>query len=107
MRWYGKIGYAFPEEISPGVWEDRIEEREYRGDIVKSARRWNDNGSINGELNISNQISVLSDPYIIANFQHIRYAEFMGNFWKVTDITVQYPRLVMTLGGVYNAKQQT
>lgn len=106
MRWYGKIGYAIPSnEITPGVWDDRIEEREYRGDIIRNSRRWNDSNSINGELSISTQISILSDPYIIGNFQNIRYVEFMGTRWKVTEVTPQYPRLVLTLGGVYNGQQ--
>ena len=106
MRWYGKIGYAISEETSPGVWEDKIEERSYRGDLIRSSRRWNDTNSVNGELSVSNQISILSDPYIIGNFQNIRYAEFMGTLWKVTDVALQYPRLVLTLGGVYNGIKQ-
>lgn len=105
MRWYGKIGYAETVETEPGVWIDRITEQNYTGDIIRNNRRWNNNNSINGEVNVSNQISILSDPYIIANFQNIRYAEFMGSLWCVTDVEVQYPRLVLTLGGVYNGEQ--
>lgn len=105
MRWYGKIGYAETVETEPGVWIDHITEQNYTGDIIRNNRRWNYNNSVNGEVNISNQISILSDPYIVANFQNIRYAEFMGSLWCVTDVEVQYPRLVLTLGGVYNGEQ--
>ena len=105
MRWYGKIGYAESVEKDPGVWVDEITERNYVGDVMRNNRRWNNNNSVNGEVTISNQISILSDPYIIGNFQNIRYAEFMGSLWCVTDVEVQYPRLVLTLGGVYNGEQ--
>lgn len=105
MRWYGKIGYATSIETSPGVWKDKITDKYYRGEIIRNSSRWNNSNSINGDLTVSNQISILSDPYIIGNFQNIRYVEFMGTLWKVTDVAVQYPRLVLTLGGVYNEQQ--
>lgn len=109
MRWCGKIGYSSPVELEdqPGVWVDKIEEKTYVGDVIQSRRSWNNSNSVNGEVRLSNQISILSDPYIMGNFQNIRYAEFMGNLWCVTDITVQFPRLVLTLGGVYNGEQAT
>ena len=109
MRWYGKVGYAEQVEVdpvnAPSVYENVITEKFYTGDIMRNNRRWNNNGSINGEVTISSQISILSDPYIIDNFHKIRYAEFMGALWCVTDVEPQYPRLVLTLGGVYNGEQ--
>lgn len=102
MRWCGVIGYAEDVEKPNSVWETEIVEKKYTGDIIRNNRRWNDNSTVNGEINISNQISILSDPYIISNFQNIRYVEFMGTLWKVTDVEVQYPRLLLTLGGKYN-----
>lgn len=32
----------------------------------------------------------------------MRYAEFGGVKWKVTDVKVQYPRLILTFGGIYH-----
>ena len=109
MRWYGKIGYVEQVETdpvnAPSVYKSVVTEVSYRGEIMRNDRRWNDGNSVNGEIRVSNQISILSDPYIIANFHNIRYAEFMGTLWCVTDVEVQYPRLVLTLGGVYNGEQ--
>lgn len=102
MKWYGKIGYARDITLSPGVHDVEYIERNYRGDLMRNNRNWNDSNSINGNLTISNQISVLSDPYILSNFQDIRYVEFMQKKWKVTNVEVQYPRLILTLGGEYN-----
>jgi hypothetical protein len=31
------------------------------------------------------------------------YVEFMGTKWKITNVEVQYPRLILSVGGVYNA----
>ena len=32
----------------------------------------------------------------------MRYVEFMGAKWKISSVEVQYPRLILTVGGVYN-----
>ena len=105
MRWYGRIGYGRSVTDNYGVTTEEIIEKEYYGDVIRNNRRWNDSNSINGDVQISNQISILSDPFIIANFHSIRYAEFMGVLWKVTDVEVQYPRLLLTLGGEYHGGQ--
>lgn len=101
-KWSGKIGYAVDTEYPGSVHLEEIVEKKYYGDAVKTGRRWNDTSSVNGELTVTNQISIVSDPFALANFQNIRYAEFMGTLWKVTMVDVQYPRLLLTLGGVYN-----
>ena len=101
-KFYGKIGYAETVEIVPGVWTEKITEREYFGDIIRNSRRLQNSGNLNDNVTISNEISILSDPYAINNFHSMRYVEFMGAKWKVSDIEVQYPRLLLTLGGLYN-----
>ena len=103
-KWFGKIGYATTAETAPGVWEESITVREYYGDIIRNSRRLQSGDKVNDDLNISNQLSIVSDPYANENFHTMRYAEFMGAKWKVTDVEVQYPRLLLTLGGVYNAE---
>jgi hypothetical protein len=35
----------------------------------------------------------------------MRYVEFMGTKWKITNIEVQYPRLTLSIGGEYNGQQ--
>ena len=58
--------------------------------------------SINDNLNISNEFSIIADPFAYENFQNMRYIVFMGAKWKITSVEVQYPRLILTVGGVYN-----
>ena len=103
-RYYGAIGYAESVKTSPGVYKDKITERVYSGELIRNTRRLQSSDKVNDDINISNQISIVADPYAYQNFHSIKYAEFMGTKWKVTDIEVQYPRLIMTLGGEYNGK---
>lgn len=102
-KWFGKIGYAMTSETRPGVWTEEIVEREYYGDLIRNSRRLQTaSDKVNDDVNISNQLSIVADPYANENFHAMRYAEFMGSKWKITDVEVQYPRLTLTLGGVYN-----
>ena len=101
-KFYGKIGYAETRETTPGVWTEEITERNYTGDIIKNTRRWQSGDSLNDDLVINNIISIVADPFAYQNFHAIRYIMWMGASWKVTNIEVQRPRLILTIGGVYN-----
>lgn len=102
-KWYGKIGYAESVEIEPGVWDELITERSYYGDVYRNNRRLQTTGeSTNDNINVSNEISIMADPYAYEHFYSMRYAEYMGTKWKVITADVQYPRIILSLGGVYN-----
>lgn len=101
-KWFGKIGFGVTEETKPGVWTESITEREYYGDVVRNSRRLQTSDKVNDDIVVSNEISILADPYANENFHAIRWADFMGSKWKVTNVDVQYPRLILSLGGVYN-----
>ena len=100
---YCKIGYA-PSFIqtAPGVWNERIVVKRYYGEFIRNARRLESSGQVNDNVNINNRISIVADPYARENFHSMRWIEFMGAKWKVTDVDVQYPRLILTGGGLYN-----
>lgn len=101
-KYYGTIGYAETTETAPDVWQDVVVERDYFGDVIKDTRKWVGTEHLNDNLNISNRISILADPYAYNNFHSIKYATFMGTKWKVSHVEVSYPRLILDLGGVYN-----
>lgn len=103
-KWFGVIGYAETVETTPGVWEEKIVERTYFGDVTRNTRRLQTTDQVNDNVDISNEISVLADPYAYQNFHAIRYAEFMSMKWKVSSVDVQFPRLNLSLGGVYNGE---
>lgn len=103
-KYYGAIGYAETVETKPGIWKEQITERMYSGDLLRNSRRFQSADKLNDDINISNELSIVADPYANQNFHLMRYAEFMGTKWKITDIEVQYHRLRLTLGGEYNGQ---
>jgi hypothetical protein len=104
-KFYGVVGYAETVETAPGVWTEQITERPYFGDVVRNLRRLQTPSTLNDDVNISNEISIVTDPYANQNFHAIRYVEYMGTKWKVPSVEVQYPRLILTLGGVYHENE--
>lgn len=103
-KFFGTIGYAVTSETKPGVYEEQIIEREYFGDVNRNIRKLENSEHLNDNINVSNEISIVSDPFANENFYSMRYAEFMGTKWKITNVEVKYPRLILTLGGVYNGQ---
>lgn len=103
-RWYGKVGYAEDVETVPGVHEEQIIERSYYGNVNRNTRKLESSGNLNDNVNVANEISIVADAYAELNFHAMRYVEFMGARWKITNVQVQRPRLILTLGGVYNGQ---
>lgn len=103
-KFCGNVGYAQPVEIEPGIWEEQIVERKYFGDMSRNTSRYQSSGGVNDNINVSNNISIVADPYANENFQHMRYVVFMGTKWKIENVEIQYPRILLSIGGVYNGK---
>ena len=103
-KFYGVIGYGESVETSSGsgVWEDEITERAYYGDVVRNTRRLQEREQVNDDITVQNSISIVADAYAFDHFFAIRYIAWQGSLWKVTDVEVQRPRLLLRLGGVYN-----
>lgn len=104
-KWFGRIGYAEQLETTPGVWEEKIVERDYYGDVVRNYRKLEPSGEVNDNINVSMEISIVADPYAIQNFHAMRYIEYMGSLWKLSNVEVNYPRLILQIGGLYNGQQ--
>lgn len=103
-KFYGMIGFAEQVEEAPGVWIDKITVQQYYGDLVRNTRKLQSRDQLNDNIDIANDISIIADPYAVENFHKMRYVEFMGTKWKVTNVEVQYPRLILTVGGVWNGE---
>lgn len=101
-KFYGRIGYSTKEETAPGIWEEVIIERNYSGDILKNTSRWQEGNTLNDNLEINNQISIIADQFATQNLGSMRYVDWMGALWKVKDVEVLSPRLIISIGGVYN-----
>lgn len=105
-KFYGKVGYAETIETSVGVWSEVMTERAYYGDVIRNVRRLENGMSINDNVVVNNIISIVADPYAYEHFFAIRYVRWMGTIWKVTNVEVQSPRLILTIGGVYNGPEE-
>lgn len=101
-KFFGAIGYAETKETAPDVWEEAIVERNYYGDVIRNTRRLENSGNLNDNIVVDNLISVVADAYAEKNFFAIRYVKWMGVPWKVTKVEVLRPRLILTMGDVYN-----
>ena len=102
-KWYGAIGYAETIETAPGVWEDQITEHNYYGDVIRGTTSWSGSSeSSNDNLRVDAQISIVADPFANKKFYSMKYIEFMGAKWEISKVEPKPPRLILTLGGVYN-----
>lgn len=101
-KFFGKIGFATLTETTPGVWEEVITERDYYGEVIRNNRRLQGAQQLNDDISLSNEFSILADPFAVENFHSMRYLTYMGTKWKITTVDVQYPRLTLSVGGIYN-----
>lgn len=104
-KWRGVIGYAEMVETRPGIHEEKIVERSYSGNVLQNTRRLQSSGQANDDIEVTNRISIVANPFARQNFHSMRYVSFMGAKWKVSSVQVKYPRLILTVGGVYNGPQ--
>lgn len=102
MKFFGRIGFGKTVDRGNGNWEDEITERQLFGDVIKDTRRFVSADKVNPDITISNSISVVADSYAIENTSAIRYVEWAGALYTVSDFEIQSPRLILRLGGVYN-----
>ena len=101
-KFFGEIGFATQVQTEPGIWEDKIVEKQYYGDVFREARRFGSSDEILGSINLSNQISIIADGFLTDNIQNLKYVRWMGGLWKISYVELKFPRLVLELTGVYN-----
>ena len=101
-RFFGKVGFGSNVEQSPGVWADEITELSYYGDVIRDARRLSEADKLNKNISTSNSISIVADAHANENYFAIRFVEWGGVTWTVTEVEVEFPRLILRLGEVYN-----
>lgn len=105
-KYYDIIGFGTTTEDpeGSGIWKETITKKRYSGDVLNSTKRITIGDTINPELNVSNRISIVANQYAMQNFHSIRYATYQGARWTVTSVEVLPPRLILSLGGLYNGQ---
>lgn len=105
-KFFGRVGYNVTEEVRPGVFKQHIVEKEHMGDIIDmSYRNTPQPDSTVDDISISNTISFLADPFAIENISNMVYVNYLGAKWKITLVSFAYPRVKLTLGGLYNGPE--
>lgn len=103
-KFYGPIGYAVQETTAPGVSRPKIVERPYRGDVLQNNNKWQSSENLNDNFIVENKLSIVSDAYAYQNWSLIKYVKWHGVNWKVNRVEIARPRLILSIGGVYNGK---
>lgn len=104
-KFFGKVGYVIHKETTPDVWTDEVTEVSYYGDVINLFQRVKSGDKVNDDISLNQKISIMADAFAYNNFSAIRYVEWMGVKWKVTEITPERPRILLTIGGEYNGEQ--
>lgn len=105
MRYEGIIGYGISEETAPDVFEQKIVEHHYAGDVIRNNSKWVRGDGLNDDRDVGNRISIVADPFAYQHASNIRYATWLGTKWKVTNFEVEPPRILLDIGGVYNENE--
>ena len=107
-KFYGEIGFVKTYEVEvdgipSGQFKTEDIKRYYRGDILQNVRKWSDSTEkVNEDVTISNRFSILIDSFISENLSYLKYINYFGVKWKISNVEIQYPRLILTTGGIYN-----
>jgi hypothetical protein len=105
-KFYGIVGYIETVETKPGIWKPVVTEKTHKGDFVRNAIQFKTSGDVNDNVDITNEISIVANPFARDNFHLIRYVVYKGVKWKVDKVDTSHPpRLILSIGGVYNGDE--
>lgn len=102
MKYSGKIGFADEVEKEPGVWLPDIVEKHYFGEVSRFIAKSDQDAEVTVDQNVNNEISIIADTYAMKHIAGIRYICWLGVKWRVGTVQINYPRLVLSIGGLYN-----
>lgn len=108
-RFRGMIGYAqnVETEQGSGEWIPDIVEKRHSGNVLKDFARYQSEDVTIPTLTITNKISVVANNYILDNTSKMRYVVWQSAKWEIVSFKFEHPRIILTLGGVYNGNSQT
>lgn len=101
-KFYGIIGFVKTVDKGKGIWGEELAEKPYAGDVIRNGLRAQSSDKLIDDLIITNQISIIADSFANENLGTMKYVIYRGAKWKILEITESHPRLILTLGGVYN-----
>ena len=102
MKFHGNIGFLQQVDNGHSVYKAQLVEKPYYGDVLKNSKRYENGSQVHDDLVINNQISIVADRFAYENFGSMRYVIWMGQKWKITSADIDYPRIILSIGGLYN-----
>lgn len=106
MRFSGTVGYVSQTEDRPGVFVEHFTERTYFGDVFRASRRLDEPSQVppvvNGNITLNNSFAIVADEHAYGNINSMRYVMYNGIPWKITNVEVRRPRLILTIGGQWD-----
>ena len=108
MKYYDDVTFVLQQEDpqAPGVWKEYKIVKPYMGDWKRVESRWNPGSNVIDDKRVNNQLEIISDHFAVTNFTHIRCVKWMGHEWAVTTVTLRPPRIILEIGGLYNASTE-
>lgn len=108
-RFSGMVGYVLnvPDPLYPSVFVDEVVERKRFGDIIKESSKWQPNQNLNDDIEVTNRVSLVSDKFSLENLGYMKYITLYGQRWSIRSVTIEHPRIIVTLGGLYNGPTPT
>lgn len=101
MKWAGEIAYSMQVETEKHVWDEQVVKKPAMGDLIEFSKNNDQSNNINVDFSLSNQLSVVMDPFIQNNFQNILYVTINGGKWTVSSAKIRYPRIILSFGKLY------
>lgn len=103
-KYAGLVGYATDVQSSPGVWSQVIAPKRMRGDIIRQSSSNQNDDKVNSDVALVHRVSLVGDAFAFDNYFKIKWVTLYGQKWEVTTIEVQRPRLIVSLGGIWNGE---
>jgi len=97
------VGYSSTIETKPGIFEDEYREVSHVALVLSSKTAWVRGARAGDDVELNQRLSIIPTPDTYANVGAIKYVTYYGVKWKVISINMQRPRMVLTVGGIFNA----
>lgn len=103
-KFTGLVGYVTQEEKVPGVWSPVSNPKTMKGDIIRQSSNNQNGDKVNDDITLGHRVSLIGDAYAFNNYFSLKWIELNGHKWEITSVELQRPRLIVTVGGLWNGE---